>query len=147
MTERDEWPNGPPDDVDRLFARLEPVAPPSEAVLRVLARTSHRERARWGLWVALSVGVGLLVALLAAVSGYLTGQELVRSGAYDLLQIAVENGEFVAAAPGDYLLALAEAVPWSGLLATTACVLAAYAVTRPLARAPELLAANARQAA
>src|SRR5581483_10453187 len=48
------------------------------------------------------------------------------------------------AAPGDYLLALAEAVPWGGLLATVACVVAAYAVTRPLARATARLAASAR---
>ena len=47
-------------------------------------------------------------------------------------------------APGDYLLAVAEAVPWGGLGATLACVAAAYAVTRPLARAPERLSALAR---
>ena len=43
---------------------------------RILARTSGRARVRWGLWVMLAVGAGLTAALLAAVSGYLTGQEL-----------------------------------------------------------------------
>jgi hypothetical protein len=111
---------------------------------RILARTSQRTRLRWGLWVVLTMVVGLAATLLAAVSGYLTGQELVRSGAYELLRLALEDWELVRAAPGDYALALAEAVPWGSLLATLACVVAAYALTRPLARATERLAASAR---
>jgi len=144
MRAHEEWRAEPPDDVDRLFARLAPVSPPEDLMPRILARTSQRTRLRWGLWVALTVVVGLAATLLAAVSGYLTGQELVRSGAYELLRLALEDGELVRAAPGDYLLALAEAVPWGGLLATVACVVAAYAVTRPLARATARLAASAR---
>jgi len=76
MSERDDrrLAAEPPDDVDRLFARLEPIAPPAALASRILARTSGRARVRWGLWVRLAVGAGLVAALLAAVSGYLTGQ-------------------------------------------------------------------------
>jgi hypothetical protein len=128
----------PLDDVERLLARLAPLPPPPDLAARVLARTSRRAGLRWGLWVTLAALAGLVAAALAAVSGYLTGQELVQSGAYALIQLALEDGDLVAAAPQDYLLALAETVPWLGLLATAACVLAAYAVARPLARAPRL---------
>jgi len=145
MSERDGWrPAEPPDDVDRLFARLEPIAPPTDLAPRILARTSGHARMRWWLWVTLAVGAGLIAALLAAVSGYLTGQEFVQSGAYELLRLGLEDGELVTTAPGDYLLAVGEAIPWGGLVATLACVAAAYAVTRPLARAPERLSALAR---
>jgi ABC-type spermidine/putrescine transport system permease subunit I len=128
----------PLDDVERLLTRLAPVPPPPDLAARVLARTSRRARVRWGLWVALAALAGFGAAALAAVSGYLTGQEFVHSGAYALIQLGLEDGEFVTSAPQDYFLALAETVPWLGLLATAACVLAAYAVARPLARAPEL---------
>ena len=68
---------------------------------RVLARTSRRARLRWGLWVTLAALAGLAAATLAAVSGYLTGQELVQSGAYALIQLAFEDRDLVAAdAPG-----------------------------------------------
>src|SRR5581483_4149730 len=128
----------PLDDIERLLARLEPVAPPPDLAARVLARTSRRARLRWGVWVTLAALAGLGAGILAAVCGYLTGQELVQSGAYPLIQLALEDRELVAAAPQDYLLALAETVPWLGLVATLACVLAAYAAARPLARAPQL---------
>ncbi len=143
MEERRTWQTEEPgDDVERLLARLEPIPPPPDLAARVLARTSRRVRMRWGLWVTLAVVVGVLAAALAAISGYVTGQELVHSGAYELVRLALEDQELVAAAPTEYLLALAEAVPWAGLLATLACIVAAYAVTRPLARAPELLPAS-----
>jgi ABC-type spermidine/putrescine transport system permease subunit I len=128
----------PLDDVERLLVRLQPAAPPPDLAARVLARPSRRARVRWGLWVTLAALAGLVAAALAAVSGYLTGQEFVQSGAYALILLALEDWELVADAPQDYLLALAEAIPWLGLLATAACVLAAYAVARPLARAPRL---------
>jgi ABC-type spermidine/putrescine transport system permease subunit I len=141
MREPDAQPDAEPlDDVERLLARLDAVPPPPDLAPRVLARTSRRARMRWSLWTALAALAGLGAAALAAVSGYLTGQEFVQSGAYALLQLALEDWELVAAAPQDYLLALAETVPWLGLLATAACVLAAYAVARPLARAPRLYA-------
>jgi ABC-type spermidine/putrescine transport system permease subunit I len=139
MREQEARPNGEPsDDVERLLARLAPAPPPPDLAARILARTSRRARVRWGLWVVLAALAGLFAAGAAAVSGYLTGQELVQSGAYALVQVALDDWELVADAPQDYLLALAETVPWLGLLATAACVLAAYGAARPLARAPEL---------
>jgi hypothetical protein len=143
MREPEAPPGAEPlDDIERLLVRLDPIPPPPDLAARVLARTSRRARVRWGLWVTLAALAGLSAATLAAVSGYLTGQEFVQSGAYALFQLALEDGDLVAAAPQDYLLALAETIPWLGLLATAACVLAAYAVVRPLACAPRLYAAT-----
>ncbi|HLH26617.1 MAG TPA: hypothetical protein VK066_29190 [Chloroflexota bacterium] len=127
----------PRDDVERLLARLD-ATPPPDLAARVLARTTRRARMRWGLWVMLAALAGLCAAALAAISGYLTGQELVQSGAYALVLLALEDWELVADAPQDYLLLLVETIPWLGLLATTACVLAAYVAARLLARAPGL---------
>lgn len=136
MTVRPEGGPGiePADDIERLLERLAPVAPPPALQARILARTTRRAPARWGWWVGLGVAAGLLAAVLAAVSGYRTGQELVQSGAFALVAFALEDWELVTAAPQEYLLALVEAVPWAGLLATAACILAAYVATRPLAR-------------
>jgi hypothetical protein len=148
MRESERRPGaGPADDVERLLARLEPVPPPSALQARILARTTRQARVRWGLWVGLAVVAGLLAAVLAAVSGYLTGQEFVQSGAYALIALALQDWELVTAAPQEYALAVAETVPWGGLLATLACVVAAYAATRPLARAAALLAATAARPA
>jgi hypothetical protein len=141
MAERNPRLEEPADDVERLLVRLEPVPPAPHLTARVLAHTTRRARLRWGLWVGLAVGVGLLTAVVAAISGYFAGQEFVRSGAYDLVGLALEDWDLVAAAPGEYLLALAGAVPWASALATLASVAAAYAVTRPLARASALLRA------
>ena len=126
------------DDVERLLAQLEPVPPPPDLPTRVFVRTTRRARVRWGVWVALAVSVGVLTATLAAVSGYLAGRELVQSGAYDLVRLLLEDWELVALAPAEYGLALAEVVPWTSLLAMLASIAAAYAATRPLARAAAL---------
>src|SRR5438045_2996783 len=131
----------PADDVERLLARLDPAPPPPDLAARVLARTSRR--ARWSLWATLAALAGLAAAALAAVSGYLTGREIVQSGAYALLQLALEDWVLVTDAPQDYLLALAETVPWLSLLATAACVLVASAVARALARPPRLVPTTA----
>jgi hypothetical protein len=148
MRERERWADaGSADDVERLLVRLEPVAPPPTLQTRILAQTTQQARVRWGVWVGLAVIAGVLATGLAAVSGYLTGQEFVQSGAYALIGLALQDWELVTAAPQEYALAVAEAVPWGGLLATLACVVAAYAATRPLARAAELLAATAAQPA
>jgi hypothetical protein len=121
----------PADDVERLLARLEPVSPPPDLATRVLARTTRGAGGR--RWTLVALGVGLLAAGLAAANGYAAGHAFVQSGAYELLRLAVEDWELVAAAPTDYLLALAEAVPWRNLVVSLACVAAAYAVARPLA--------------
>jgi ABC-type spermidine/putrescine transport system permease subunit I len=143
MSEHDVWHG---DDVERLLARLEPVAPPPDFAARVLARTTRRARVRWGFWVVLAVVAGLAVAALAAVSGYLAGRELVESGAYDLVRLGAEDWELVSSAPGEYFQVLAEALPWASLAATLACIVAAYLVAQLLTRAPALYRATAQGA-
>jgi len=73
--------------------------------------------------------------VLAAVSGYAAGRELVYSGALELLRLGLEERELFWAAPVDYLLALGEALPWGWLAATGLSVAAAVVATRPLGRA------------
>jgi hypothetical protein len=138
---------GPEDDVERLLARLEPMSPPASLQARVLSRTTRREPGLWTPWLVLATGLGFVTALLGTLSGYWTGQELVRSGAFDLLRLAMEDWELVQAAPSEYLLALAETVPWPGLLATLVCVAVAYALTRPLSRVENLAGPPAGQPA
>lgn len=124
------------DDVERLLARLEAPPPPPRLTERVLARTTRARRADAParLWLAL-VG-GLLAAALAAASGYAAGRELVHSGALELLRLGLEERDLFLSAPQDYLLALAEALPWGWLVATALSVAGACLAAWPLGRAP-----------
>jgi len=132
MERQQGWSAPPTDDVERLLARLEPPPIPAGLAGRVLARTTRERRARSGSRLPLAVLGGLLAAVFAALSGYWTGRELVASGAFELLRLVLEERELVLVAPADFLLALAQTVPWLGLLATLLCIVAAYLMARPM---------------
>jgi hypothetical protein len=100
------------DDVDRLFARLEPIAPPDALVARAIAESEARQ-ARRRLWLAIPCYCGAL--LVIAVVSFLLGRALVFAGAGDLLSMAVEDPATVTDAPLDYAQALAEAFSWGHL--------------------------------
>jgi hypothetical protein len=107
------------DDVDRLLARLEPIAPPADFARRVAAATAgERARAvrrRRGQWLALDAAA---IALLAIVSLWL-GVELQETGALDLIGLALIDGGAMQAGVDAILDALLRALPWPqlGLLA------------------------------
>ena len=124
------------DDVERLLARLESPSPPPRLAERVLGRTTRAPRARTPARLWLALAGGLLAAVLAAASGYAAGRELVHSGALELLRLGLEERDLFLGAPQDYLLALAEALPWGWLAATALSIAGACLAAWPLGRAP-----------
>lgn len=120
----------PPDDVDRLFARLQPTAAPADLVPRILARTvgtasaaAARERVRIALWVL--YGATLSLVLLGAV---LFGQALHATGTLDYLTFAIQDSDLARQSPGLFWGAFTEHMPWLHL-ALLLGALAAWLVT------------------
>lgn len=121
----------PPDDLDRLFARLASPVPPAGLVPTILARTvgaspaaaARRERVRIALWVA--YGVTLSLVLLCAI---LLGQALHLSGTIEYLIFAWRDFDLARQSPGLFWNAFAEHMPWLHLLLLLAA-LAAWLVT------------------
>ncbi len=122
------------DDVDRLFARLQSVAPPADLkanILRALptgvpaqppmqaaptGQTGAAANAIPWRWIALGAGV-----VLACMSLRL-GSLLDDSGAFSVLsQIFSDFGSFMAA-PGDYLTPLASELPWFDIIIALAAL-------------------------
>jgi hypothetical protein len=114
-------PDDPPDDVDRLFARLERAPVPAELTTRVLGSTVGQPRlVSTIVWPWLLATVGGLVGLAGA--GYLLGAQLATSAGLDLVEALFNDSTLVASAPGDVLAALAGELPWSLLLVGAACL-------------------------
>jgi hypothetical protein len=102
------------DDVDRLFARLEPIEPPADLVDRVAAATTAAGPARSTrrqLWLALDAAA---IVLLALVSLWL-GMELQETGALDLIGLMLIDAGAVREGIGALLEALLQALPWPPL--------------------------------
>ena len=101
-----------PDDVDRLFARLERASVPADLTANVLASTTGRAassaRQAWAWpWVLVAcVAVGTL-----SLVGYLLGASIVEAGGLPLVEALLDDLGLVAVAPGDVLAALGEVVP------------------------------------
>ena len=101
-----------PDDVDRLFARLERASVPAELTASVLASTTGRAtasaRQTWAWpWVLVAcVAVGTL-----AFAGYLLGVSIVEAGGLPLVEALLGDMGLVAVAPGDVIAALGEVIP------------------------------------
>jgi hypothetical protein len=124
-----------PDDVDRLFARLDRAAVPDDLTSRVLASTvacpaATRAVFAWP-WMAAALGA---LALLAA-AGYQLGASLAASDGLVLVAALIDDLGLVATAPGDVLAALGEVVPWTlvalaGLSAALLILAAGHLVSR-----------------
>ena len=101
-----------PDDIDRLFARLERAPVPADLTARVLASTTARAEApvrqgwAWPWVLVACAAVGTL-----AFAGYLLGASIVESGGLPLVEALIDDLGLVAVAPGDVLAALGEVVP------------------------------------
>ncbi|HEY8292310.1 MAG TPA: hypothetical protein VIG44_07475 [Thermomicrobiales bacterium] len=121
----------PPDDLDRLFARLASPTPPADLIPQILARTvattpaavAVRERVRIALWV--SYGVTLSLVLVCAV---LLGQALHATGTLDYLAFALHDSDLARQSPGLFWSAFTEHLPWMHLL-LLALALTAWLVT------------------
>jgi hypothetical protein len=116
-----------PDDVDRLFARLERAPVPEDFTARVLFQTVDRARSRAHTklaWPWLVVGLGALALL--GVTGYSLGASLAASDGLDVLGALIGDFGLLLTAPGDVVAALGEVVPWG--LVIMAGVSAAFLV-------------------
>ena len=123
-----------PDDVDRLFARLERAPVPPDLAARVLARTVGVEPAmtRSLAWPWLAAGLVALVAL--AVAGYLLGATLAATDGLDVLEAIAGDLSLIAVAPGDVLAAVWEVVPWPlVVIAASGAALLSWAAARAVA--------------
>src|SRR5438874_13623902 len=95
--------DGPPDDVDRLFARLAPVPPPRHFAAGVLLAMQRAQAyplgARQVAWMAAELAAVLVLALLA----YATGQAFVGGGAVALVRAVFADAEVLQLLPGETL--------------------------------------------
>lgn len=120
------------DDVDMLFARLEPTAPPPDLHSRVLAGAQTRARRRHLL------GYMLLAAsvLLATSISFSIGQHLQLSGALALVDVLADL-ELLTDEPSELLFVAIELTPWplAGLVGAS---LATIVVALRLALSPSI---------
>jgi hypothetical protein len=101
-----------PDDVDRLFARLERAGVPDDLTARVLASTVARAQPGSALvWPWLLAGLGAIVLL--AMAGYLLGASLAASDGLDIIEALTGDLGLLTTSPGDVFAALGEVIPWS----------------------------------
>ena len=121
----------PPDDLDRLMARLESPRPPAHLIPTILAETvgtspayiAAARRMRVALWAL--YGVTLTLVLVCAVT---LGQALHATGTLDVLSFAVDDSDLARQSPGLFWNAFLEHMPWLHIALLT-CALAAWLVT------------------
>jgi hypothetical protein len=139
---RDPRPQGQGDnldDVDRLFARLEPAPVPDELTARVLTSTVARTNTTravlaWPWFVAGLAAVGLL-----SIAGYELGASLATNDGLDVVAGIFDDLGLVATSPGDVLAALGEVIPWSlVVLASVSAAMLILATGQVVSRAPRL---------
>ena len=101
-----------PDDIDRLFARMDHAAVPDDLTARVLsstvARANGTRAVAWPWMLACLAALGVLT-----IAGYELGASLAASDGLDLLVAILGDAGLVTTAPGDVLAALNEVVPWT----------------------------------
>ncbi len=115
MHPRDDQPR---DEVDRLYRKLRPLAPPPDLTARILAALPAERpapvlsasRQRLWSWVTAVAAIALLGLCIQL------GSQLEESGALGVLnEIFADLGNFFAS-PGDYLSTLAAALPWGNVV-------------------------------
>jgi hypothetical protein len=124
----------PRDDVDRLFARLQSVAPPPDlkaSIMRALPAQAPAAPQRVAAppvtakapaarppWRWIAAGAGLVLLLMSLRLGTLLDD----SGALSVLGLITSNfGDFLGA-PGDYLAPLAAELPWLDIFVALAAL-------------------------
>ena len=111
----------PADDVDRLFARLEPLPAPRDFVPQVLrasrqappapeAAPAELDGGRQWRWLWAAAGAGALLALLGLA--FFAGQALAGGAALDLLVISLGADGAAPDVRRVAVLGLADAFPW-----------------------------------
>jgi hypothetical protein len=118
--------NAYPDDVDRLFARLDRAPAPDDLTARVLSNTVERTNATRAALAWPWMLAGVLALAVLAIAGYQLGASLADSDGLELVGAVVTDFGLLTTAPGDVLAALNEVVPWT--LVATAGVSAALLI-------------------
>src|SRR4051794_19301325 len=125
---------GPPDDIDRLFARLTQLPPPRDFATGVMLAVQRAQAYQLGprqlAWIVAEVAAVLALALLA----YVAGQAFVGGGTLDLIRAVAADTQVLQLLPGEMLLTLLASIPWLELLGVIAMGLAVMACTRRLGR-------------
>jgi uncharacterized membrane protein YphA (DoxX/SURF4 family) len=122
----------PMDDLDLLYARLEPVAVPPDFVARVMARVRQRE-ARAMRWRRVAwLTADLVAALVLTWAGFSVGRVLALGafeygGASQLFDL-----DLALAAPGAWLVAVGELAPLAALVCLIAAAVVVVVATRVL---------------
>jgi hypothetical protein len=132
-----------PDELDRLFARLDRAPAPDNFTARVLSSTVERTNAAtavlaWPWMVAGLVALGVL-----ALAGYQLGASLAASDGLELVSAVFSDFGLLTTAPGDVLAALNEVVPWTLLaMAGVSAALLILASGNVVSRGPASLRAR-----
>lgn len=119
-------PSDPGDDIDRVFARLRPVAPPPLLAQRILAALPAEVPApvASGVPVAARIGrrtwqwMATAATLVLLVMSLRLGSLLDDSGALSVLGAIMQDFGAFLSAPGDYLTPLVAELPWVDLIIT-----------------------------
>lgn len=136
-----------PDDVDRLFARLDTVDVPPGLTEHVLARTVRRASPQRSqpLWPWVLLTVACLAALVAF--GYATGAALASGDGLSVVDAARMDGALVLSAPGDFLAVLVNSLPWALVVVAGVCAAAlTWAASQVAVRLPAVLGGRHSQA-
>jgi hypothetical protein len=132
-----------PDDVDRLFARLDRTPVPADLTARVLSRTVERGNATRPVLVWPWMLAGILALGMLTMAGYELGARLAASDGLELVAAVVTDYGLLATSPGDVLAALNEVVPWTLLaVAGVSAALLILAAGNIVARGPGSLRAH-----
>lgn len=128
-------PTEQPDDLDRLFARLDRAPVPSDLTARVLASTVARADSTRAVFAWPWIVAGLAALALLAAAGYQLGMSLAASDGLELIAAVFDDVGLLATAPGDVIAALGEVIPLSlialaGVSATLLVLAAGHAVSR-----------------
>lgn len=127
-----------PDDIDRLFARLEQVEPPADFAARLMARIDVGADAinRQPTWRrGLVYACAYLVTLVAlAILAYSVGVSMAHNGTSTLIETLVRHAEVFSYAPGAYLQAILASIPWPQIAGLALDLLVLALVTRLLLR-------------
>ena len=109
-----------PDDVDRLFAMLEPIAAPADAMERAQAGViARQERQRRRVLTFAAAGSAVILLALTVLS-FALGRAIASYGAGAVIGLVLADPRALTVAPDDVVLAVTEQLPW-GLVAAVAC--------------------------
>jgi hypothetical protein len=132
-----------PDDVDRLFARLDRAPVPDDLTARVLSSTVERSTATRAVLAWPWMAAGLLALGVLTIAGYELGASLATSDGLELFGAVFSDFGLLTTAPGDVLAAFNEVVPWTlVVLAGVSAALLVLAAGNVVSRNPGSLRAR-----